>query len=54
MPRQLKRFQPKGSKYVRKTQDKHGQEIVKPLLKKGLRRNAENMPKPAGIKPEGV
>lgn len=34
MPRQLKRFQPKGSKYVRKTQDKHGQEIVKPLLKK--------------------
>jgi integrase len=33
MSRQLKRFQPKGSKYKRKTADKHGQEIVKPFLK---------------------
>ena len=33
MPRQLKRFNPKGSKYERKTLDKHGREVVKPFKK---------------------
>ena len=33
MARKLKRFQPKHSKYVRKTADRHGQEIVKPFLR---------------------
>ena len=31
--RQLKRYNPKGSKYERKTIDKHGREVVKPFKK---------------------
>lgn len=34
MVRTLKRFTPKGSKYERKTVDKHGREIVKPFKRK--------------------
>lgn len=33
MPRQLKRFYPKGSTYQRKTPDKEGQRIVKPFVR---------------------
>lgn len=33
MARQYKRFHPKNSKYIRKTETRHGQEYVKPITK---------------------